>query len=464
MPGTQELKQGFRNDQRQEDWYWRRFIVIISIMNRAIWKGLLPRLQCLLLLVILLLVTACNSQPGLAPQTPEPGPTHTSAASPIVELAPSPITALPTATPRLPTATPWVEAATLSRPLFLLSDKAIWVIRPGETVVQRLTPPELKVTTFDIWPGDDRLVYGSDTGQVYLARDTSQIVKEPIMLFDAFPDAPYLVRIDSVSWSPDGKRLAITVDYSSPGASQTAGYPSLPSGLWLLEMDTRQAEWVESNRYLAPNQSDINLLRRLVASKWSPDATGLLVHAIYWEWSDILLLEMGEKENQLLDTPGDFWSSAFWTADSQALLLSGRLSSSTSDLLHVSREELEPLQLIDGQASRLYVYDAVELPAGTAFLANCENCPPDQTRLYMGHRLEEDFIWTAVNTHQNCNTSPARHIEWDQEGRLGAMDCGPGELRVIEFRVDDIAELDISAYLNPLANSEILKLVWGSGE
>ena len=422
-------------------------------MNRIPWTGLL--------LALLLLLTACYPQDEIDPEIALAEPTRTAQSTAIASQPPTPTLVPPTATSRPPTPTPVVQAAALTKPLFLLSDKAVWIIRPGETVVQRLTPPELKVNAFDIWPEEDRLVYGTDTGQVYLARDTSSIVSEPVMIFDAFPDAPFLVRMDSLSWSLDGQRLAFSVDYSTPGASQTAGFPSSPSGLWVFEMENRQAQWVESNRYLSPDQSDINLIRRLAAGRWSPDGTGLLLHGIYWEWSDILLLETGESGSQLLDPPGDLWSSASWTPDSQAFLLSGRLNSSTSGLVQVNREDLEPVELIDGQFSKLYVYDAVDLPSGTAFLANCENCSPGQTRLYMGHRVGEDFVWTAVNMHQNCTTGAPRHIEWDREGLLGAMDCGPGELRIIQFRIDDIAELDISSYLNPLANSEILKIAWG---
>jgi hypothetical protein len=417
-------------------------------MKITTWTGLL--------LAILLFLAGCSQQPEILSETPTPSPTRSPSPSPSVEPVATNTSRPPTATP-----SPVVETAKLTKPLFLLSDKAVWVIRPGETVVQRLTPPELKVTCFAVWPGDNRLVYGTDTGQVYLARDTSSIQTEPVMLFDAFPDAPYLVRMDSLSWSSDGKRLAFSVDYSSPGASQTAGYPSSPSGLWLYEMDTRQTTWVESNRYLSSNQSDINLLRRLVAGAWSPDGSGLLLHSVYWEGSDILLLEAGSEGNLLLDLPGDLWGSASWTPDSQAILLSGRINSSTSDLVQATRDELERLQLIDGEASRLYVYDAVELPSGTAFLARCESCTPDQTRLYMGHRVGEKFVWTAVNMHQNCTGGAPRYIQWDLEGLTGAMDCGAGELRAIQFQIDNVAELNMSSYLNPLANSEIINLAWG---
>jgi hypothetical protein len=442
-----------KRSQVDKDWCRRCFADIIGRMKTITWTG--P------VLAILLFLAGCSQQPEMPSETPTPSPTRSSSPSPSAEPVP-----IPTNTPRPLTATPSpvVETATLSKPLFLLSDKAVWVIRPGETVVQRLTPPEFKVTCFAVWPGDNRLIYGTDTGQVYLARDTSNIQTEPVMLFDAFPDAPYLVRMDSLSWSSDGKRLAFSVDYSSPGASQTAGYPSPPSGLWLYEMDTRQATWVESNRYLSSNQSDINLLRRLMAGAWSPDGTGLLLHGVYWEGSDILLLEAGSEDNLLLDPPGDLWGSASWTPDSQAILLSGQLNSPTSDLVLANRDELEPVQLIDGEASRLYVYDAVDLPSGTAFLANCSTCAPDQTRLYMGHRVGEKFVWTAVNMHQNCTGGAPRFIQWDPEGITGAMDCGGGELRAIQFQIDNVAELNMSSYLNPLANSEIIKLAWGGEE
>jgi hypothetical protein len=79
----------------------------------------------------------------------------------------------------------------------------------------------------------------------------------------------------------------------------------------------------------------------------------------------------------------------------------------------------------------------------------------------MGHRVGEKFVWTEVNMHQHCTGGAPRYIQWDLEGLTGAMDCGAGELRAIQFQIDNVAELDMSSYLNPLANSEIIKLAWG---
>jgi hypothetical protein len=359
------------------------------------------------------------------------------------------------------------EVDDIPKPLFFLADKAVWIIRPGDMVIQRLTPPELKVTCFDVWPEDNRMAYGTDTGQVYLVRDTKAenltnfLEEEPFMLFDAFPDAPYLVRLDSLVWSPDGAKLAFTVDYSTPGASLTAGYPSLPSGLWLFEPASRQATWIESNHYLGPNQSDPNLVRRLTASSWSPDSTGLLLHTISREGTDTLILNTQDPAGLLIDPPGEYWSSSSWRLDSQAVLLSGRQGSLTSDLLQVQSDGSEALVLIDGEAEGLYIYEATELPSGTAFLANCAGCNPDQVQLYIGHRSGNRFVFTAANIRQYCQNGAPRMIKWDASGQTGALDCGPGELRVVQFQIDNVAELDLSDYLRPLGGAEVLEMAWG---
>jgi hypothetical protein len=43
------------------------------------------------------------------------------------------------------------------------------------------------------------------------------------------------------------------------------------------------------------------------------------------------------------------------------------------------------------------------------------------------------------------------------------LDCGPGELRVLQFRVDNVAEMDLSDYLRPLGGAEVLEMAWGGG-
>jgi hypothetical protein len=429
-------------------------------MKRTIWIGIL-------LTILLLTTTACSNtgKPTLE-NTPTLLPPHVfpSSTPPVASTdTPHPIILTPT----IATISPSEDSSSLTKSLFLLADKAVWIIRPGETVVQRLTPPELRVTCFDVWPEDNRMVYGTDTGQVYLVRDTSPedlsslLEGEPFMLFDAFPDAPYLVRMDSLSWSPDGNHLAFTVDYSTPGASQTAGYPSSPSGLWLFELASRQATWIESNHYLGPNQSDPNLVRRLTASSWSPDSTGLLIHTISRAGTDTLILNTQDPTGLLIDPPGEYWSRSTWRLDNQAVLLSGRQSSLTSDLLQIQRDGSEPLVLIDGEAEGLYIYEATELPSGTAFLANCAGCNPDQVQLYIGHRAGDRFVYTAANIRQYCQNEAPRYIKWDLSGQTGAMDCGPGELRVVQFQIDNVAEMDLSNYLRPLGDAEVLKLVWG---
>ena len=419
-------------------------------------------------MIVLPLIVACNrsvdSTQVPTPFTPLPPVFPTETASPLfTDTAPP-----PTATATTAVTPPLAEAVNLPSPLFLLADKAVWLIHPNERVVLRLTPAELKVTCFDIWPGDDQLAYGTDTGQIYLLRDISNqdlhnlLDTEPIMLFDAFPDAPYLVRIDSLSWSPDGARLAFTVDYSTPGASLTAGYPSSPSGLWLLDLSSGKATWIESNHYLGPNQSDPNLVRRLIAGGWSPDAFALLVHTFSREGTDTLILDTLEEDNLLFDPAVDQWSFAAWKRDSQAILLSGKYAEPVRKLVQVQRDGTGPQVFVDGELDGLVIFDAVELPAGVAFLANCHVCTPDQARLYFGHQAGSRFAYTTSNIRQYCQNGAPRHILWDASGQNGALDCGPGELRLLQFEVDNLGEFDLSSYLSPLGGAEVLKLAWGA--
>ena len=418
--------------------------------------------------VFILYLASCSraGEPTTAPTpvTPLPPVFPTETASPLfTDTAPP-----PTATTTTVVTVPLTEAINLSSPLYLLADKAVWLIHPNERVVLRLTPAEIKVTCFDVWPGDDQLAYGTDTGQIYLLRDISNqdlhnlLETEPLMLFDAFPDAPYLVRIDSMSWSPDGSRLAFTVDYSTPGASLTAGYPSPPSGLWLLELLSRKAIWIESNHYLGPNQADSNLVQRLIAGSWSPDNSALLVQTYSREGTDTLILDTLEEDNLLLDPAGDQWSFAAWRRNSQAVLLSGKHADPAHNLVQVQRNGTGPLVLVDGERDGLVIFDAVELPAGIAFMANCTGCSPDQTRLYFGHQVGSRFAYTASNIRQYCQNGAPRHIQWDDAGQSGVLDCGPGELRLLQFEVDNLSEFDLSSYLSPLGGAEVLNIAWGA--
>jgi hypothetical protein len=416
---------------------------------------------------MLIIISGCNrsSEITLEP-TPFPPlkPVFPSAIPPPLYTDTPP--ALPTVPPESLVSPP-ADAVDLSTPLFIFADKAVWIIRPGEMVIQRLTPPALKVTCFDIWPGDNRLAYGTDTGQVYLISDTSSEAltslteNEPEMLFDAFPEAPYLVRMDSLSWSSDGRRLAFTVDYSTPGASLTAGYPSSPSGLWLFELANLQATWIESNHYLGPNQSDPSLVRRLSVGNWAPDNSGLLVHTTSREGSDLLILDLEDSANLLVDPPGEYWSSASWKRDSQAVLLSGNQASTTSNLVQVQGDGSNPLVLINGETDKLYVYDATELPGRIAFLGTCGGCTLNQAQLYIGHQTGTRFVYNSATIHQYCQSGAPRHIQWEPTGQMGALDCGQGELRVLLFQADNQNELDFSAYLDLLGGAEVLKLAWG---
>ena len=140
-----------------------------------------------------------------APATADPTPTADLDRRPDLLMAPSPAPGLPS---------PVIE---LARPLYSISkdhvsssgtgkSQGVWRLDPGGNVVKLSAPPELNITSFDLWPGDGRRAYGTSVGQIYLAMPDGQIR----LLHDAGLEAGETVQISSVARSPEGDRLAFS--------------------------------------------------------------------------------------------------------------------------------------------------------------------------------------------------------------------------------------------------------------
>jgi hypothetical protein len=415
---------------------------------------------CCLLLVIILAACA-PAAPQVAPTT---APLATQPPVNTATSAPAPTQAIETAT--VPVAAP-TEAAPapsgaydLDKLLYFLADQAVWALSPGDIQASRVTAEGISASAVDVWPGDNRLAYGTGNGQVWIALPG----EAARMVFDAAPEAPYPPVIDSVSWSPDGARLAFTVQYAEDEASFQAGTTSEPSGLWLYDLNQDQRTWLASNRYLTPEQSDVNLLRALTAPVWSPDGTALLLTGIYWEWIDMLLfdpLEQAENDANLNEMPEKGFGQAAWALDGSGIFLSGRQQASVGDLLRVSREDGTVQTLIDGEARELRVYNAVELPRGVTFLANCPTCQPGDARLYIGQNLEDGFTFTETLLGPLCGEAEPLSIQWDAQGSLGAVDCGEAGIRALRFTSVGFENVDLQPFLVGTDGSQVEQMVWG---
>ena len=394
--------------------------------------------------------------------TPTAVPDTPTVVSPLAVPDP-PTVASPIVTPNRPTPTPEPPGGNLPLPLYFLADQSIWLLEPGDTLVERITPMERDITSFDIWPGDGRIAYGTLGGQLYVMMPD----QEPRLLHDVSAETNYATTVRSVSWSPDGMRLAYAVVYDDQLAFREAGYPSYPSGLWLLDIEDATPTWLLSNRYLNSEESDVNLIRIIVDPVWSPDGTALILTGSYWEWRDILLLDPiapDLDEANLHDAPGDSWSRGTWASDSQSMLLSGVQNASYGDLVQVERASLESGQLIDGHSERIWVTDAQELPSGIVFLGSGDD---GETRLYLGQRNENGFEYSPTGPERLCDALSPGHVEWDSTGRWGVFECEfgsiPPDLEQNEVHVItlDGENIDITPYLSPLANAERFKALWG---
>jgi hypothetical protein len=419
----------------------------------------MQRLVVLFLFLISLLVVSCGTlEIGIErTATPDVVATNTMAAvaTENAHLATQVATLSVTLTPTSP-----LSGVELPRKLYFLptdlgsseGSRGVWLFDPDNARVERITPPDLWITSFDVWPGDGRISYGTRSGQLYIVMPE----QEPRLLYDADLQTDDDVWINSVAWSPEGTRLAYSVLYTSYGA----GSLGQSDGLWLWVLGNEVPIKLLSNRHLEADHSNINDMRSISDPVWSPDGTALILTGHYWEWVDILWLDpmAPDPAEANLHDPADyswFWSGS-WAKDGQSILLSGAVSDSFSDLVRVRRGSNATEWLIEGRVQGLYVHDAQELSEGVVFLANRNN--DQETRLYLGHQSEDGFIYTPVGPNRAlCAPGYVRDIVWDPTERLAVLSCSQGVQLV---SLDGTVDIDLTPFLGPLAGEDHIGAFW----
>lgn len=359
--------------------------------------------------------------------------------------------------------------AELPRPLYLLSTNwtyssttgeppGVWRLDPGSSRIERITPPDLAVTSFDIWLGDGRFAYGTSEGQIHMITPKEQ----SILLYDAGLETDSVVEIGSLDWSPDGTRLAFTAHYRD--RTEDDQY----DGLWLLTLNEEAPVKLLNNRQFNPERKNVFEVRSAADVDWSPDGSALLLLIGYWEYSDILWLEpiISDPNEANLHDPPDLWSAGSWAIDGRSILLSDLDRGEFSNLARASRETESVDRILEGEMAQLAVTDAQELPAGITFLARdmsvrdgTSGHTPDY-RLYLGHQLPDGFQYAPVGPDRAlCGPSFIWDIAWEPKGQLAAVACYQGEVYLISL--DGTVDLDLSPYLDPLGSKNPSELFWG---
>jgi hypothetical protein len=408
----------------------------------------------------LLVLAACGTlEVGI--ESPGTATIRAAAVTTTVSADPSPAapSQTPDARPSSPTSTPTpLGGVDLPRSLYFLATdlasdgyrRSVWRLDPGDTQVERVTAPELDVPSFDIWPGDGRVAYATEMGQLYWAMPE----QEPLLLYDASGQAEDTPMIESVAWSPEGDQLAFTLRHLSEQIKS--------DGLWLLALGDERPTKLLGNRYLDPYTGNVNDVRVITRPVWSPDGSALLLTGQYWEWTDVLWLDpvaLDPSGANLHDPPGDIWLNGSWTGDSRSILLSGIGYSQYGDLALVQRETGESELLISGEAEGLFVHNAHELQAGIAFLAS-DAASPQDTRLYVGARIDGGFTFAAAGPDRGlCGSGYVRDIAWDLAGELAVISCDKGA-RLISL--DGAVDVDLEPFLGPLGNNGYrIRAFWG---
>jgi hypothetical protein len=334
-----------------------------------------------------------------------------------------------------------------------MEPQGVWQLDPGSTAVERITSPDLDITSFDIWPGDGRITYGTRYGQIYTIMPDGQSQ----LLYDASLDAGNDFEIGSLAWSPERERLAFTRHYEAGDTASQEG------GLWLLDQNGGAPIKLLDNRYLDPDLDNVAEVRKVIDVDWSPDGSALLLRFGFWENQDMLWLKPiipDPNEANLVDLPTS-WNDGSWASDSQSILLSGMNRGVFSNLDRVNIDTTGVERLLDGEEVELAILKAQELPGGIAFLGQeisiAENT--QSYRLYLGQQLADGFEYAQAGPDRAlCSPGYVQDFSWHPEGQVAVLACDRG-LQLIAL--DGSIDIDLIPYLGPLSNDNNLKVYWG---
>jgi len=186
-------------------------------------------------------------------------------------------------------------------------NRGVWRLDPGVTEAVRVTPPDLQVTAFDVWPDDGRMAYGTQDGRLYLVMPEQELR----LLYDVGQQSDYAFSIDSLAWSPDGSQLAYSLLYQD-WETDFESRPNVESlsGLWLLNLQDGAQTRLLSNQHPDEDVGDWPYGRIYTDPIWSPDGTALILRVGHWEGSDVAWLDPAgyqPDETNLHDPPELFW-------------------------------------------------------------------------------------------------------------------------------------------------------------
>ncbi|MGB3715719.1 MAG: hypothetical protein WA996_14920 [Candidatus Promineifilaceae bacterium] len=348
--------------------------------------------------------------------------------------------------------------AQLTRSIYFLANPAIssanqrrvWRLDPGASLLEPVTEAYLEVTSFDVWPVDGRLVFGTSNGLMVMQLPG----EEPERLYDASRQAGDNMEVGSVAWSPDGSSIAFSLQYQDWAATGDL------DGLWSVAVDDPRPQKLISNSRPDLDQTvDVTKFRTFSTPHWSPDGSAMLLRASYWEHFDTLWLDPIRPNYafaDIYDSEG-IWTSGSWAADSRSILMSGSIYSQYSDLLRIDRQTGQVQLLLDGESAGLFIYGAQELPTGIAFLATD---PSQETGLFIVNHLDETFSYAPAGSGEKlCNGGYVREIEWDPSGQLALLSCQTGAQIV---SVDGIVDIDLSSFMTPITELDGTRALWGA--
>jgi hypothetical protein len=342
----------------------------------------------------------------------------------------------------------------LRTPIGALEPQGVWRLDPGSTVVERVTPPDLDITSFDIRPGDGRISYGTRTGQIFTVSQDGQ----SNLLYDAGHATGKAFEIGSLDWSPNGEHLAFTMHF------EAGDWASQKGGLWLTDEGGQAPVKLLDNHYRDSELDNVAEVRKVREVDWSPDGSALLLKIGFWEYQDTLWLKPlipDADEANLVDLPG-VSTDGTWASDSRSLLLSGLNRGVFSNLDRAIIETAGVERLLDGDKAELAVLKAQEIPAGIAFLLR-EISFAEHTHsfhLYLGQTQAEGFEYAPAGPDRAlCSDGYVRDFIWHVEGQVAVLVCDRG-LQLIAL--DGSIDLDLTPYLGPLSGENNLKIYWGS--
>jgi hypothetical protein len=414
-----------------------------------------------LLLTISFLAGCTSPTPTAVPPTATSAPTETSIptapAEAVVTLSlPEPAS---TDTPSAPVPT---NSVTLPGSLYLFLPQGdekvadrLWRLDDGATAPVLVTPEDQLVSTFDVLPGDGRIAYATRSGQLYWMMPG----EEPRLLVDAaVTTSPVPMEITSVAWSPDGRRLAYTLRYAAAQAVETS-IPVTLAGLWVIELEGRGPQQILSVPY-AP-KPDPKALQAYISPVWSPDGKGMLISAVYFEWSDWMVLDPvapGSTFNSLWKPEGS-WGSAIWSEDGKSLFFSGATMASTSDLVQVQRDTHKAEMVLDGKNLNMYMH-AFSQSFNTLFMM--AGSSTDVTwQPYRVNLTDGGVLYSPLfSPNAACLMNEGWAYTLYPGSMLAFFRCSGGA-SLVSF--DTVTNQDLLPYLGPFAQETWYEAKWGPG-